>query len=1052
MGITDFALRNRTSVFVMMVIVAVLGTYCYVVLPRESAPDIEIPYVGVTTTYEGVAPSDMETLVTMKIEKELKALKNVKEMRSSSVEGTSSITIEFDPEVDIDDALQKVRDKVDIAKSELPADLEDDPVITEFSFADMPILLVNLSGGDDPVRLKAIADALEDRIEALPGVLNVDVLGALEREIRLEFDPDRLAAYGINAKEAIEASRQNNLNVPSGSLELGEADYNVKVPGEFQDPDEINNIVIAMREGRPIYLLDVAEVVDGYKEQTSYSRLNGEPSVTLSIVKRSGENIIRICDAVKEILKRAEPQLPSGVRFSLTADQSKDIRTMVSDLENNLLSGWFLIMLVVFLSLGLRDAIVVSLAIPLSMLISFTAIRFLGMTLNMVVLFSLTLSIGMLVDNAIVIVENIHRHHQGGLRRVAAARAATREVAWPVATSSLTTICAFFPMLFWPGIMGEFMGYLPKTVIITLSSSLFVALVMTPCAAAVLMKKEVRGNSRDFANSPIVRAYRAFLSQALRHRWSVVLLAMGSLVVTIRWFLATGLGTEFFPDHEPNRAVVRVKLPEGASLDSSDRAVRRAEAAALQYPECKAVVANVGGGAGGDPLGRSGGGGANQSDVTIEFLDRADRRIPISRIVDRLREDLSGVPGAEICVEKAEEGPPTGKPISIEISGEDFETLGRLAGETRERLKTIDGVVDVKDNFVMGKPELRIHVDKEKAALMGLTTNMVGQMVRTAIQGTKAGVYRVGNEEYDVEVRLPKPRRSEVDTLERLRIPNLSGIQIPISSVADFEWTSGLGSITRVDERRTVTVTAEVAKGYNENALLARAKAMMAEHPLPPECTHRFTGQNKEQKESQGFLTKAFAAAIFLIAMVLVMQFDSVTLPAVILSSVILSLIGVYLGLIVTGASFGIIMTGIGVISLAGVVVNNSIVLIDYTEKLRARGMELQEAVVRACSVRFRPVLLTAITTILGLMPMATGTSFDFRKLALNLDSESSDWWGPMAIAVIFGLGVATLLTLVVAPSLYVILDPLRGSARHREEVVSEEPARAPSSALTREA
>ncbi|MBN1867848.1 efflux RND transporter permease subunit [Candidatus Sumerlaeota bacterium] len=1044
MKISDFALENRTSVFVFMFVIAVVGVYCYVVLPREAAPDIPVPFISITTPYEGVAPSDIETLITMKIEKELKALKSVKEIRSQSIEGLSSITVEFEPDVDIDVALQKVRDKVDIAKPELPADLDDEPAIGEFNFSEWPIIYVNITGGSDQAQLKYIADRIEDEIETIPGVLRVDQRGALEREIRLEFDPDRLAAYNINPYEAIEAIRQNNLNIPSGSLELGEANYVVKVPGEFQDPAEIDNIVISVRDGRPVYLFDVAKVVDGFAERLSYSRLNGKPSVTLEVVKRSGENIIFICDAVKILLERAEPMLPAGIGFSLTADMSKDIRTMVSDLENNILSGLVLIMTVIFLALGPRDSVLVGMAIPFSMFLSFAVIRFSGLTLNMIVLFSLTLSLGMMVDNAIVIVENVHRHHNLGLRRVTAAHVATAEVAWPITTSCLTTVAAFFPLLFWPGIMGEFMGFLPRTVIITLFASLFVALAMTPSVATRLLKKAVSPQHRRFADSRTLRVYDRLLRTALRFRWAVVVLAFGLLVVMVRWYGAKNLGTELFPDIEPRQAMIRLQLPEGASLEASDRIVRLAEAAAAKYPESKAIVANVGGGTGGDPFG-GGANSANRSDVTIEFVDREFRKTPASQIIEKLREDLSDVSGADVRVDKPEEGPPTGAPISIEISGEDFETLGRLAAEVRERLKAIEGVVDIKDDFVTGKPELRIRIDKEKAALLGLTTDIVGQMLRTAIQGTKAGVFRVGNDEYDVVVRMPKPRRQEIDALERIRIPNLYGKQIPLTSVAEFEWGSGLGSVNRVDDRRTVTVSAQVAKGFNENAVLETAKAVLAEHPLPHTYMMRFTGQNEEQNESQAFLSKSFVIAIFLIAVILVMQFDSVILPFIILASVILSLIGVFFGLVVTNRPFGIIMTGIGVISLAGVVVNNAIVLIDYTEKLRARGLELMDAVITAAKTRFRPVMLTAITTILGLIPMATGVSFDFRKFHFNFDTESTEWWSSMAVAVIYGLGVATLLTLVVVPSLYVILAPIRGKSTHVQRMEEEAEAAAAS-------
>ncbi|MFP4379177.1 MAG: efflux RND transporter permease subunit [Candidatus Sumerlaeia bacterium] len=1034
MKITDFALENRTSIFVMMLIIAIMGVFSYMTLPRESAPDIAISYVWVNSYYEGVSPSDMETLVTLKIEKELKSVKDVKEIQSSSIESFSTIMVEFNPNVDINDAMQRVREKVDRAKPELPADMEDEPTVTEINFSELPIILVNIVGDKNQIRMKEIADRLEEKIEGISGVLKVDVTGALEREIRLEFDSDRMAAYNIDPQQAIAAVAQNNLNVPSGSLELGEANYSVKIPGEFKDPDEIDNIVISVHNGKPVYLLDVAKVVDGFKERDSYARLNGEPVVTLAVSKSSGENILRIIRDVKALIKTAEPMLPAGVEFVISADSSEDINLLVHDLENNFLSGLILVMIVVFFALGKRDALLVSVAIPFSMMLAFIVLSAMGITLNFIVLFSLTLSLGMLVDNAIVIVENIHRHHNTGLRRVAAARIATREVAWPITTSCLTTVSAFAPLLFWPGIMGEFMSYLPLTVIIILFASLFVALVINPCFAAVLLKKEVKEGHRPFSESWSARVYGAFLRGCIRHRWTTITTAFLLLFLMIFWFGKTGLGTEFFPEIEPSEAYINIKLPEGSSLEASDEVVRKVEAYAMEYPESESVVAKTG--AGGDIFSGGGGQKTNESQITIEFVDREFRETPTTQIISELREKVATISGAEITVDKPDEGPPTGPPINLEISGDDFATIGELARQSRERIKGIEGVVDLKDDFIMGKPELEIKVDKEKAALLGLTTNMVGQMIRTAVQGTKAGVYRVGNDEYDVVVRLPKEQRTEVDTLKRLRIPNLYGAQVPLSSVADFEWTSGLGSIRRVDEKRTVTVSSDVAEGFNANAVLGQAMAAMNDFEMPAGYSWRFTGQNEEQNDSMVFLGRAFVTTILLIGLILVMQFDSIILPFIILSSVILSQIGVFLGLIVTGKPFGVIMTGIGVISLAGVVVNNSIVLIDYIEQLRKKGRVLMDAVVQACTIRLRPVLLTALTTILGLIPMATGISFNFREGKWDIGGEMSQYWGGMAVAVIFGLAVATLLTLGVVPTLYVILDKLRGDrhARIRQE------------------
>ena len=1021
MLLANAAISHRSTVFTLMLIFVIMGVYSYLTLPRESTPDITVPYVLVNTRYEGVAPEDIETLITLPIERKLKGLKDVEEVRSVSAEGSSMITIEFTPDVDIDSALQRVRDKVDQAKSDLPADLEDDPMILEINLSEFPILMVAISGEVGEAVLKRVAEQLEDHIEEISGVLDAAVTGARERQIRVEFDPERLASYRLSFAEIMAAVQRENVNIPGGSIDIGQGKYLLRIPGEFTDPAQIDNLVLAVREGRPIYFKDVATVRDTFEDRTSQARLNGKESVTLAIKKRTGENIIAVADQVFLLLAEARRQVPTGVDLTVTLNQSKDIRRMVNDLENNILTGLILVVGVLFLFLGLRNSFFVALAIPFSMLISFIVLQALGITLNMVVLFSLILALGMLVDNAIVIVENIYRHMQDHKGRVRAARDAVAEVGWPVISSTMTTLCAFFPLLFWPGIMGEFMKYLPITLLVTLSASLFVALVINPvvCSAFLQIGAEARG--RDLERT--LRYYRRTLEWSLAHRGSVIGGAVAFLVAITVIYGFMGHGVELFPETAPNRAYVEIKAPEGASLETTDAIARAAEAATVGETDLRFVIAEVGvAGSGG--MG-SGDGQANQAKVSLDFRDRAQRKEDSNEVLARIRRAVAPLAGAEVKVEKQKEGPPTGPPVNIELSGENVETLGALTERAKDLMREVPGLVDLKDDFTRAKPEVRVLVDREKATLLGLSTADISRTVKAAISGSKLGVYRQGKDEYDIVARLPEQRRREMADIENLLIPAQSGDPVPLSTVARVELASGFGAIRHLDQKRVVTLSANTF-GRNSNEVLKDVQAGLAELNLPAGYRLSFSGEQEEQQKASAFLSKAFLAAVFLIALILVTQFNSITQTAIVMTTVVLSLSGVFLGLLITATPFGIIMTGIGVISLAGVVVNNAIVLIDYINQLRQQGLELNQALVRAGLVRFRPVMLTAITTILGLLPMAIGVSFDFRSLSWEIGGESAQWWGPMAVAVIFGLGVATVLTLVVVPVLYSLAATVR--------------------------
>ncbi|MFV1957177.1 MAG: efflux RND transporter permease subunit, partial [bacterium] len=789
MLITDAAIMRRSTVFALMLIIFIAGLFSYITLPRESNPDITIPIIMVQTTYEGAASEDVENLITLPLERKLRAVKDTKEIRSVSAEGASMIEVEFIPDVDIDEALQRVRDKVDQAQGDLPADLENDPSVIEINLSEWPILMIAVSGDVSERVLKKIAEEMEDRIEEIPGVLEVDVTGDREREIRVEFDPDRMAAYRLSFTEILSLVQRENVNVPGGSIELGSGKYMLRIPGEFTDPSEIDNLVIVTRNNRPIYLKDVAVIRDTFEDPKSYARINDRPSVTLSIKKRTGENIIEVSDQVFALLEAAKLKLPPSVSFAITLNESKDIRRIVRELENSILTGLVLVLVVLFMFLGIRSAFFVALAIPFSMLISFAVLQAMGITLNMVVLFSLIIALGMLVDNAIVIVENIYRHMEEGMDRIEAARTAASEVGWPITASTITTLFAFGPLMFWPDIMGEFMKFLPITLIVVLSASLFVALVINPVVCSVYLRATGR-KMDEKRESGLVRSYRRLLTLSLRHPILSVFFAVGLLVTIMGVYVASDPKTELFPDTDPNRGIVSIKAPQGTSLDTTDSLTREVERIVSAEKDLKYVTGEVGVGAGWGSARES-----RRSQVSVEFVEREERQESSNIVVDRIRDSLKRITGADIKVEKERMGPPVEAPVVIKIKGEDVKVLTALIAEIKDEIADIEGLVDVEDDFSRAKPEIVIQVDREKASLLGLSTIEVSNTVKAAVNGWKIGDYREGEDEYDIIARLPEDKRKTLSQVESLLIPNRMGDPVPLSTVASFEIRTGFGAI-----------------------------------------------------------------------------------------------------------------------------------------------------------------------------------------------------------------------------------------------------------------
>ncbi len=684
MLLTDLSIRNRTTVAVLGLIIVLLGGYSYVSLPREAFPDIPIPYIMITTIYEGVSPADVETSITMKIEKELSGIRDVKEDLSSSAEGMSLISVEFTPNVPPEVALQRVRDRVDLARGELPREVED-PVIREINLAEFPIMQISISGDVSPVQLKAIADELEDQLEMIPGVLKVDVQGALEREIRLEMDPDRVAQYNLTIPEILALIPSENVNISAGGLETSGTKFHVRIPAEFVSPEEVDHLLLAVRDGRPIYLSDVAAVRDTFKDRESYSRLNGEENVTLAVQTRVGANVVHVSDYVRAVVARAQEQVPGAVKFDVIYDMSKYIRNTVADLENNIAAALILVTGVLVLFMGWRPSTIVAMIIPLSMLVTFFLIQALGYTLNMIVLFSLILLLGMLVDNAIVIVENIYRHMQLGYSRIEAARLGAKEVAWPVITSTFTTVCAFLPLMFWPGIMGDFMKYLPITLTLGLLASLFVALVFNPVISSIWAGRAPKKRDHD---NWFMRGYRRFQRLGLANPGITLFLAICLLVATFIVYAKFGKGVEFFPQGDPERAFISVRMPQGTNIRETDRIVRIIEERIEPFePWFDDVITNVGSASGGMSLMASAG-GPHLANITMVFYDFTVRQRPSAEIIAEVRQAVADIAGAELKVEKEEDGPPTGAPVTVRIVGEDFRMLGQLGEQARRRSRT----------------------------------------------------------------------------------------------------------------------------------------------------------------------------------------------------------------------------------------------------------------------------------------------------------------------------------------------------------------------------
>jgi len=1118
--LTAWALKNKNTIYLAFGLLFIFGYYTYKTMPKELFPEINYPTVFVQTIYPGNSASDIENLISDPLEKELKSLDGVNEIRSTSGQDVSMVFIEYSADTKIKDVLPDVKDAVDRAKTDLPDDLTFDPVVIELDFSEFPVVTINLSGDYNINELKGYADFLQEELEKIKEVSKVNISGISEKEIQVNVDMHKAQEMNISFTTIQNAIKFENITMSAGDIIMGNTRKSIRIVGEYENIEQIKNIIIKTEKGKPIYLKDVAEVKETYAAIESYSRLDGQPVVSLQVVKKNGENLLSTVQQVLERIDDAKEneEIPENLRVTITNDQSKQVNNLLGDLENNIFSGVLFVILILLLFLGFRNSLIVGFSIPMSMLMSFAILGIMGKTINMITLFSMILALGMLVDNAIVVVENIYRFVDRGYSLKDAARKATSEVAGPIIASTLTTLAAFFPLIFWNDIMGEFMKLLPITLIIVLTSSLLNALILTPVLSTSFIKNAseihkpnkktviilsgafigfavllyflkviTNANVLIFtttANVLIIAAiatllytfilfdlskwfqnsflswleniYAKFITFSLRGKnpTYILLFTTTLLFVTMGFYFGVRQPkVVLFPNNQPHYINVIAELPIDSDIEYTDSImniiVRDINNQLEPYKEIiESELVTVGNGvrqSNSFSVGKT----YNKGQLTINFVDFQDRKgINTSDISQELSLFLKNrYPGVNFIVEKNKMGPPTGSAISIQLQGYDFDKLLQYSDSIITRIENanIAGIEKLKLDIETNKPELIISVDKDKAGRFGLTTIQVASTIRTALYGTEVTKYKTEDDEYPVMVRFDDIYRYNLAALmnQTISFRNTAGqvVNIPISSVATVKMSNSFDAVKHVDTKRTITIASNVIEGYNANAINQLIKVELADLEMPNGYEFGFTGEQEDMKKSMEFLSVAMLIAVALILIILVTQFNSIIKPLIIIASVGLSTIGVFGGLATFNLDFVVMMTGIGIISLAGVVVNNAIVLIDYIDYLKLqkkqelgidpdKNLPLSEnidCIIEAGKTRLRPVLLTAITTILGLLTLAIGLNFDFGSFlsTLNPDfyigGDTVGFWQPMSLTVIFGLTFATFMTLIVVPAMYLI-------------------------------
>ncbi len=1127
-GLSTLSLKNRTSVIVITFLILVGGLTSYLNMARESFPEVVIPQIFVGTPYPGNSPLDIEKKITRPLEKEIKSITGIDKLTSTSVQGYSTISVEFDFSVTPEEALRKVKDKVDAAMSdsEFPTDLPADPNIFEMNISELtPVMNINLSGNYSLDQLKKYAEVLEDRIEILPEISEVDIRGVQDKEMSVSVDMMKLEASEISFNDIAAAINNENTTISGGEILDDNLRRTVRVVGEFESAVELGNVIIKREKANIVYLKDIAEVAFKDEEKQSYAREYTSPVVMVDVKKRAGENLINAADQISIILADAvENDFPDDLQVTLTNDQSKFTRTQVGELENSIIFGMLLVILVLLFFLGLRNALFVGVAIPMSMFMAFMILGAAGVTLNMMVLFSLVLALGMLVDNGIVVVENIYRLMDEGYNSWEAAKLGVGEVALPIIASTATTLAAFLPLAVWPGIMGQFMFYMPFTLMIVLGSSLFVALVINPVLTSMYMKiKEDPTNMRKLymvvaflivfgalivaAGKPVLgnlliifgvlgllnkfllipgtkyfqgkilpwmeNGYRRFLSSALKGRNPLWYFG-GTFALLIFSFMLLGVFSPkviFFPVNQPNYVNIFIEAPIGTDIEKVNEATKIIEKRVLDYGAkyevietvdgderthnylIESVIAQVGAGTSDPAQGPSMANTPHKARITISFAQFQYRRGQMTGdVMEEVRSLVRGIPGLKITVDKDAAGPPTGKPVQIEVTGDDYDQLLAEVTEVKRFIdsKNIPGIEELKLDVEVGKPEMTVEIDRAKARRLNLSTGQIGMALRNALFGMELSSFKKGEYDYPIMVRLADEYRYNADALMDQKITfrdqtNGQIQQVPISAVATPTKSATFSAVKRKNMKRLITISSNVLETYNPSEVVAEIKEALVDYNLPEENGIKFTGQEEQQAKEMAFLSNALMVAVFLIFLIMVSQFNSAAQPFIIIGSVVFSLIGVFLGLVSFQMDFVVMMTMVGIISLAGIVVNNAIVLLDYTNLTILRKKEelgtdpkeflsvplLIECIVSSGSTRLRPVLLTAITTVLGLLPLAVGMNINFFTLLSDWDpqiyfgGDNVMFWGPMSWTVIFGLTFATFLTLIIVPVMFYLVHRL---------------------------
>jgi multidrug efflux pump len=1020
----DAAISRSRTVFATLALILIAGTIAYISIPKEAEPDVNMPVIYVKLKLEGISPEDAERLLIRPMELELRKIQGVKEMRASGFEGGANITLEYEAGFNADLALNDVRAKVDLAKSELPDEAEE-PTVHEVSFAMFPVIQVTLSGPVPERELLKRARDLRDSIESITSVLSADIAGDREEMVEILVDPVKVESYGISPADAITIIERSNLLVAAGAQDTGKGRFSINVPGLLENAWDILELPIKVDGDSVVRVGDIAEVRRTYKDRESFARVNGETAIALEVAKRSGYNIIEAIESVRKVITQERASWPKtlkeNIRISYSQDKSKQVRTMLLDLQNNVMAAILLVMIVVIAALGVRTAGLVGLAIPGSFLTGILVISAAGLTVNIVVLFALILAVGMLVDGAIVVTEYADRKMIEGEPRIKAYALASKRMAWPIIASTATTLAAFLPLMFWPGLVGEFMKYLPITLVATLSASLMMALVFVPTLGAYIGKPGVadaqtmrnlaggeKGRIEDISGG--TGQYIRVLNKALDHPFKVLMAAVFLLVGVQVVYANFGKGIEFFPKVEPEFAKLQVRARGNLSAYEKNALMREVEKRILDMREFQTIYTRIGQAEvsqdSEDIIGT----------ITLEFVDWKKRRKAreiLAEAVERTK-DLAGI---HVNSRKQEAGPPIGKPVQIELSSKFPDILPPAIDKFRQKLESIDGLINVEDDLPLPGIDWQLKVDRAQAAKFGADIDLIGKAVQMVSTGIKMSEYRPDDSDDEVELRARYPRRYRtISELDNIRISTNEGL-VPISNFVKRIAKQRTGTVRRSDSKRVFSVKADVAEGVLVDDMVKIIRAWLPTANFDPRIRVVFKGEDEEQNKAKAFLGKAFGIALFIMAIILVTQFNSFYSAFLILTAVVMSTIGVFIGLLVTSQPFGIVMGGIGVIALAGIVVNNNIVLIDTFDRLKQTTGSIREAILRTGAQRLRPVMLTTITTILGLMPMVLSVNIDFISREVSVGAPAMQWWSQLSTAIVFGLGFATVLTLVVTPS-----------------------------------